>query len=74
MLRLSDSFTTNGAELNRLTAMAQSYLSAGADGFVFGFLTPDNEVDVESVAALASTFASTPWTFHRAVDAVLEQR
>jgi copper homeostasis protein len=74
MLRLSDSFTTNGAELNRLTAMAQSYLSAGADGFVFGFLTPDNEVDVESVSALASTFASTPWTFHRAIDAVLEQR
>lgn len=74
MLRLTNSFTTNGAELNRLTATAQSYLSAGADGFVFGFLTPDNEVDVESVAALASTFAGTPWTFHRAVDAVLEQR
>jgi copper homeostasis protein len=74
MLRLSDSFTTDGAELNRLTAMAQSYLSAGADGFVFGFLTPDNEVDAESTAALASTFAGTPWTFHRAVDAVLEQQ
>jgi copper homeostasis protein len=74
MLRLTDSFTTNGAELNRLTATAQSYLAAGADGFVFGFLTPDNEVDRESTAALASTFAGTPWTFHRAVDAVLEQR
>src|SRR5215207_4097074 len=74
MLRLTGSFTTNGAELNRLTAMAQSYLAAGADGFVFGFLTPDNEVDAKSVAALASTFAGTPWTFHRAVDAVLEQR
>ena len=73
MLRLSDSFTTNGAELNRLTAKAQSYLSAGADGFVLGFLTPDNVVDVESVAALASTFAGTPWTFHRAIDAVLDQ-
>jgi copper homeostasis protein len=74
MLRLTDSFLTNGAELNRLTAMAQSYLSAGADGFVFGFLTPDNQVDTESTAALASTFAGTPWTFHRAIDAVLEQR
>jgi copper homeostasis protein len=72
MLRLSNSFGTDGAELNRLTAMAQSYLSAGAEGFVFGFLTPDNEVDVESTAALASTFPDTPWTFHRAVDAVLE--
>lgn len=74
MLRLTDSFLTNGAELNRLTAMAQSYLSAGADGFVFGFLTPDNQVDVESTAALASTLTGTPWTFHRAIDAVLEQR
>jgi copper homeostasis protein len=74
MLRLTDSFTVNGAELNRLTAMAQSYLSVGADGFVLGFLTPDNQVDVESVAALVSTFAGTPWTFHRAIDAVLEQQ
>jgi len=73
MLRLSDSFTTNGAELNRMTAQAQSYLAAGADGFVLGFLTPDNVIDVESVAALASTFAGTPWTFHRAIDAVLDQ-
>jgi copper homeostasis protein len=74
MLRLSDSFTTNGAELNRLTALAQSYLSAGADGFVLGFLTPDNEVDAESINALVSTFGGTPWTFHRAIDAVLEPR
>jgi copper homeostasis protein len=74
MLRLSDSFVTDGAELNRLTAMAQSYLAAGADGFVLGFLTPDNAVDTEAVAALASTFAGTLWTFHRAIDAVLEQR
>lgn len=74
MLRLSDSFVTNGAELNRLTAMAQSYLAAGADGFVLGFLTPDNEIDTESVGQLVSTFAGTPWTFHRAIDAVLEQR
>jgi copper homeostasis protein len=54
--------------------MAQAYLSAGADGFVLGFLTPDNEIDTESVAALAGTFAGTPWTFHRAIDHVLEPR
>ena len=74
MLRLENSFTTNGADLNRLTAMAQSFLAAGADGFVLGFLTPDNQVDVESVGQLVSTFAGTPWTFHRAIDAVLEQQ
>ncbi|MFF0264868.1 copper homeostasis protein CutC [Kribbella sp. NPDC004536] len=74
MLRLENSFTTNGADLNRLTAMAQSFLAAGADGFVLGFLTPDNQVDAESVNQLVSTFAGTPWTFHRAIDAVLEQQ
>lgn len=74
MLRLADSFTTNGAEIARLTGLAQSYLAAGADGFVLGFLTPDNEVDVESAKALVETFDGTPWTFHRAIDAVLEQR
>ncbi|NUS00284.1 MAG: copper homeostasis protein CutC [Kribbellaceae bacterium] len=74
MLRLENSFTTNGADLNRLTAMAQSFLAAGADGFVLGFLTPDNQVDVDSVGQLVSTFAGTPWTFHRAIDAVLEQQ
>ena len=41
---------------------------------MLGFLTPDNQVDVESAVALASTFAGTPWTFHRAFDAVLDQQ
>jgi copper homeostasis protein len=72
MLRLSDSYTATGAELTRLRGLAQSYLAAGADGFVLGFLTPDNEIDTETCAALAGSFAGKPWTFHRAVDAVLE--
>lgn len=74
MLRLSDSFATTGGELTRLAGLAESYLAAGADGFVLGFLTPDNEVDVPATIALTETFPATPWTFHRAVDAVLEAR
>ncbi|TWD79321.1 copper homeostasis protein [Kribbella amoyensis] len=74
MLRLTDSFAIDGAGINKLTATAQSYLAAGADGFVLGFLTKDNEIDTEAVGQLVSTFAGTPWTFHRAIDAVLEQR
>jgi copper homeostasis protein len=74
MLRLSDPYTATGAELTRLQGMVQSYLAAGADGFVLGFLTPDAEVDAEACAALASAFPGTPWTFHRAIDAVLEAR
>jgi copper homeostasis protein len=74
MLRLSDSFATTGGELARLAGLAQSYLAAGADGFVFGFLTPDNEVDAGACTALAEAFTGTPWTFHRAIDSVLETR
>ncbi|HZO64198.1 MAG TPA: copper homeostasis protein CutC [Kribbellaceae bacterium] len=72
MLRLSDSYTASGSELARLQGLAQSYLAAGADGFVLGFLTPDAEIDAEACIALASSFPGTPWTFHRAIDAVLE--
>jgi copper homeostasis protein len=74
MLRLTDLFTTDGAAITRLAGLAHSYLSAGADGFVLGFLTPDNEVDVRAITALVGAFGSTPWTFHRAIDAVLEPR
>jgi copper homeostasis protein len=72
MLRLSDSYTASGSDLARLQGLAQSYLAAGADGFVLGFLTPDAEIDVEACIALASSFPGIPWTFHRAIDAVLE--
>jgi copper homeostasis protein len=74
MLRLSDSFTTSGAEITRLAALAQSYLAAGADGFVLGFLTPDNEIDSATITELVGSFGGTPWTFHRAIDAVLDPR
>ena len=74
MLRLEDGYTASGAVLTRLQGLAQSYLAAGADGFVFGFLTPDAEIDTETCAALAASFPGTPWTFHRAIDAVLDPR
>src|SRR4029450_487132 len=45
MLRLSAAYTASGADLARLQGLAASYLAAGADGFVLGFLTPDTEID-----------------------------
>lgn len=74
MLRSFDSFTTDGAGIQRLAGLAQQYLSAGADGFVLGFLTPDAEIDVQTTTALVESFAGTPWTFHRAIDAALDPR
>jgi len=40
-LRLSAGFTTQGGEFARLRGLAADYLTLGVEGFVFGFLTPE---------------------------------
>ena len=74
MLRLNDSYTTTGGEFSRLVGLAEEYVGLGAEGVVFGFLDPDNEVDVPVCRALAERLPGVPWTFHRAVDHVLDAR
>jgi copper homeostasis protein len=72
MLRLDEGFTTSPSDLNRLTLLAEEYAEAGANGFVFGFLTPTLDVDGEATLALAERLPELPWTYHRAVDHVLD--
>jgi copper homeostasis protein len=45
----------------------------GADGFVFGILKPDGEVDAEACKALIKEAEGLPCTFHRAFDVCLDQ-
>ncbi|HEX6248243.1 MAG TPA: copper homeostasis protein CutC [Nocardioidaceae bacterium] len=71
MLRLNDGLTTTGGELNRLVGLAEDYVSVGAEGVSFGFLTADLEIDLEVCSYLADRLPRVPWTFHRAVDSVL---
>ncbi len=73
-LRLSDGFTTQGGEFARLRGLVADYLSLGVEGFVFGFLTRDLDIDVDTCAALADGLLGKPWTFDRAFDRVLEPR
>ena len=40
----------------------------GADGLVFGCLTPDGNVDMEAMRPLMEAASGTPVTFHRAFD------
>lgn len=70
MLRAEAGFVTSTGELQRLARLADHLVAAGADGFVFGFLSPSAEIDVDATSYLADCDAVTgrPWTFHRAVD------
>ncbi len=72
MLRLNESYTTTGGELTRLVGLAEDYLAVGAEGLVFGFLDSDLLVDTEVCSAITDALGRVPWTFHRAIDSVLE--
>jgi copper homeostasis protein len=74
LLRLNDSWTTTGGELERLVGLAEDYLSCGAVGVAFGFLDADLEIDVATCTALADRLPAVPWTFTRAVDSSLDPR
>lgn len=70
-LRLREGFSTDGGEFARLRGLATSYLDAGADGIVMGFLNGQEEIDTEVLAGLLDG-VDWPWTFHRAFDSALD--
>ncbi len=71
VVRLRPGYSTDGGEIVRLRGLVSSYLDAGADGLVLGFLNGLGEVDAGVIAALLDGF-DTPWTFSRAFDAALD--
>lgn len=71
LVRLRGGFGTDGGEAVRLRGLIDSYLDAGADGVVLGFLNGLGEVDREVCAELIGDGAF-PWTFDRAVDSTLD--
>ncbi len=74
VLRLDETYTTDGGDLMRLIGLGREYLALGAEGLCFAFLDADLGVDVTTTRALADSFPGVPWTFHRAIDATLEPR
>ena len=49
-------------------------LRAGADGLVFGCLTPDGKIDEPRVRALVALCGGRPAVFHRAIDVTPDWR
>lgn len=68
MVRGTDGFTADEAELDRLLDTVAELRRAGAQEFVLGFLTDDGQVDLAATRAVVEAIGGSPWTFHRAVD------
>ncbi len=71
LLRLREGYRTDGGEMARLHGLAASYLAAGAEGMVLGFLDGYSAVDVEVITELAAG-GGWPWTFDHAIDRSLD--
>ena len=55
-------------ELKEMLYDIQAARQLGADGLVFGCLTPEGEVDMEAMSVLMDAAGDMPVTFHRAFD------
>jgi len=71
MVRLRPGYGTDGGEAVRLRGLMASYVDAGADGMVLGFLNGMGEVDAHVMIELIED-GDWPWTFHRAIDSCLD--
>lgn len=66
MLRLTDGFAAG--KLDELARRTIELRDAGAEEFVFGFLTPIGSVDLPAGTRITEALDGAPWTFHRAID------
>ena len=67
-------FCYTEAAFRTMLADGELLLRAGADGLVFGCLTPEGEIDEPRVRALVALCGSRPAVFHRAIDVVPDWR
>ena len=61
-------FLYSKEELTEMLYDIRTAKELGADGLVFGCLTPDGQVDIEAMTPLMEAAGDTPVTFHRAFD------
>lgn len=73
MLRETADFSISLAGLHLLKHQLHALKTAGADGFVFGFLTPALELEESSNRLLLALADGLPCTLHRAFDACTDK-
>jgi copper homeostasis protein len=64
------SFVYDDAIFNQMLDEIKTFDALGADGFVFGCLTSDNNVNTSQLEQLVDAANHKPVTFHRAIDEV----
>ncbi len=66
-------FVYSESELKTMQHSLLEFKQAGADGFVFGILDKNNQVESESCKQLLSLTDNLPCTFHRAFDCISDK-
>lgn len=61
-------FVYTGEEIELMEKEIALAKDLGADGIVFGLLTPDNQIDLANTDRLAKAAMPLPVTFHKAID------
>lgn len=61
-------FVYSEDEIQVMKEEIRIFSSLGADGFVFGVLTPEGKVDKKACKMLVQSAGSKPCTYHRAID------
>ena len=67
-------FVYSETDLRQMQEDINAFGKLGADGFVFGTLTADGQVDLVANAQLLAATAGLPCTFHRAFDSCTNQQ
>ncbi|SMO81301.1 copper homeostasis protein [Saccharicrinis carchari] len=63
-------FVYNEAEIKEMEKSIDAFKEAGVHGVVFGFLTPDNRIDIETTKRLTQLAKPLNVCFHKAIDEV----
>ena len=63
-------FVYSEEEILQMIEDIRSYKKTGINGFIFGCLKPENEVDISAMKRLMAEVGGKPVTFHRAFDQV----
>ncbi|MDR0568834.1 MAG: hypothetical protein LBG87_06475 [Spirochaetaceae bacterium] len=74
MIRNRADFLITPEELALLSAEMRSFRDAGISGFVFGFLTPEKELDRKALETLLAERAGKETVFHMAFDEIPQDR